>query len=136
MRRVTRGLLIAAFAVGTIAVLGCAPTVDFKEAPSPPDLVGADKSGPPPQAPADGYRLRHPDGVVLVYDSGIGVYVVSGYTDVYYQGHWYYRLHRNSWHASRHIDGPWQRAITKQIPPGLLQEVASRNDGNLPAQNQ
>ena len=133
MRHVPRILLIATVVVGVIAVLGCTRTVDFSKAPPPEGKALADKSGPPPHAPAHGYRHKHPDGVVLVYEAGIGVYFVSGYTDIYYHKQWFYRLHRHSWHSSRHVDGPWQRTIVKHVPSGLLQEVANRNDDNRPS---
>ncbi|GAI19521.1 unnamed protein product, partial [marine sediment metagenome] len=63
------------------------------------------KHGPPPHAPAHGYRHKH-QGVELVYDSGRGVYVVVDFPlHFYFKGH-YYRYHEPHWEAGVHVDGP------------------------------
>jgi hypothetical protein len=76
--------------------------------------------GPPPYAPANGYRHRHPvDHVVLVYSANLAVYSVSGYHDCFYDGDRYYRLRSGTWYYAPHIDGPWAGITYTSIPPGL-----------------
>lgn len=76
------------------------------------------KHGPPPHAPAHGYRHKH-HGVELVFDSEWGVYVVVDFPSHYYcKGH-YYRLRESRWVRSVHIDGPWKSVSEKSLPPGL-----------------
>ena len=76
------------------------------------------KHGPPPHAPAHGYRHKY-QGVELVYDSGRGVYIVIGFPHHYhYKGH-YYRLHEARWETGVHIDGPWKSVSEAALPPGL-----------------
>ena len=133
MKQLAQLLLIAVIVVCCIAVFGCSRTVVYKGSPSDPPPPGktvkADKAGPPPHAPAHGYRHKHPDGVVLVYSTEIAVYVVSGYAEVYYQKDWYYRLHKGKWQNSRHVEGPWRKCNDKKVPPGLQSQVADRDHG-------
>lgn len=126
MTRTVRILLIAVFAAAGIAVFGCAPTIDFKPARTPARFATDAHVGPPPQAPAHGYRHKHPDGVVLVYSSDIGAYVVSGYPDVYFHKYGYYRLHDGAWQESFCIDGPWRQCSVIMVPSGLQAQLAGR----------
>ena len=74
--------------------------------------------GPPPHAPAHGYRHKQ-HGVELVYDSGRGVYVVVELPNhFYFKGH-YYRHRETQWEVGVHIDGPWELVSEKSLPPGL-----------------
>ncbi len=74
--------------------------------------------GPPPHAPAHGYRHKHQD-VDLVYDSGLGVYVVIELDDhFYFKGH-YYRHGEDQWEIGVHVDGPWEVVAEKSLPKGL-----------------
>jgi hypothetical protein len=75
--------------------------------------------GPPPHAPAHGYRYKHHNGEELVYRSDIGVYVVVGYTDYYYDRDMYYRLNNDSWETSLSIEGKWKHVSNKKLPKGL-----------------
>jgi len=76
------------------------------------------RHGPPPHAPAHGYRQKH-QGVELVYDSGRGVYVVVGLPHHYYfKGH-YYRLREIQWEVGVHAEGPWEFVSEGSLPPGL-----------------
>jgi len=75
--------------------------------------------GPPPHAPAHGYRHRLPDGVELVYDAGLGVYVVIGYPDYYFLDGRYYRYFDNDWLSGPGVAGPWVRPSSAAVPPGL-----------------
>ncbi len=76
------------------------------------------KKGPPPHAPAHGYRQKH-QGVELVYDSGRGVYVVIDLPSHYYFKGRYYRRGEIQWEAGVNIDGPWESVSGEALPPGL-----------------
>ncbi len=76
------------------------------------------KHGPPPHAPAHGYRHKY-QGVELVYDSGRGVYVVVDFPlHFYFEGN-YYRFHEPHWEVGVNIDGPWESVSEEALPPGL-----------------
>ena len=76
------------------------------------------KHGPPPHAPAHGYRHKH-QGVELVYDSGRGVYVVVDFPlHFYFKGN-YYRHRETNWEVGVHVDGPWESVSDEALPRGL-----------------
>ena len=76
------------------------------------------KYGPPPHAPAHGYRHKQ-QGVELVYDSGRGVYVVVDFPlHFYFEGN-YYRYHEPHWEVGVQVDGPWKSVSEEVLPPGL-----------------
>lgn len=79
------------------------------------------ESGPPPYAPANGYRHRHPhDHIVLVYNADLSVYAVSGYRNCYYSGGTYYRVDGGVWYRTVTISEPtWTVVSYNAIPPGL-----------------
>lgn len=74
--------------------------------------------GPPPHAPAHGYRHHH-QGAKLAFDSNLGVYVVVGYPDRFYADGHFLRLHAGSWHVSSSLLGPWTPSPSRFVPPGL-----------------
>lgn len=76
--------------------------------------------GPPPHAPAHGYRHKHREhGVELVYDSGLGVYVVVELSNhFYFKGH-YYRHGETQWEIGVHVNGPWEVVAEESLPKGL-----------------
>ena len=76
------------------------------------------KQGPPPHAPAHGYRHKQ-HGVELVYDSGRGVYVVIDLPNHYYFKGRYYRRGEIQWEVGVHIDGPWEFISEDALPKGL-----------------
>lgn len=77
-------------------------------------------NGPPPHAPAHGYRHKHKSkGVELVYDSGRGVYVVVGLPDHYYYDGHFFRIRGAQWEISLNTDGGWKPVYEDSIPPGL-----------------
>lgn len=75
-------------------------------------------NGPPPHAPAHGYRHKHQHGVELVYNSELGVYVVIGFPNHYFCRDHYFRLGGENWEISTHIKGPWIVAAN-DVPSGL-----------------
>lgn len=87
-----------------------------------PVVVAEDskRGGPPSHAPAHGYRHKHPeDGVVLVYDSKLAVYVVTGYKHCYFTNGVYFRYSNDVWELSKRVAGPWKIVIVRDVPPGL-----------------
>ena len=82
--------------------------------------------GPPPHAPAHGYRHKQKEGVEIVYDSGRGVYVVVGFSDHYYYKGRFYRLRGAQWEVSLHAAGGWESVYEKSIPPGLRTKGKSK----------
>jgi hypothetical protein len=87
--------------------------------------------GPPPWAPAHGYRHKHhQDGVQLVFDSGLGVYVVVGQPYHWFHHDHYYWLRDGEWHRSQHIGGPWVVTAVDAVPPGLRRKHARGGDGH------
>lgn len=77
------------------------------------------KADPPPWAPAHGYRYKHADGVDLIFDSGLGLYVVANFPNIYFSGDHFYRLSNDKWQRSNSFNGPWQMIGSEQLPPGL-----------------
>jgi len=87
-----------------------------------------DYEAPSPYAvPLYGERYRNPDGVMVVYDSGPGAYVVEGHPDVYWRDHHYYRLRDGHWERSSRHFGPWEHRRVEQRPP-----YPSHPDGHPP----
>jgi hypothetical protein len=74
--------------------------------------------GPPPHAPAHGYRHKYHDHE-LVFDAHLGVYIVVGLADYYFSDGHYYRHDRDFWHYSDRVGGKWHKADKKKVPPGL-----------------
>ena len=94
-----------------------------------PTVTVSKDNGPPAHAPAHGYRRKHIDGVELVFESSIGLYVVVGYPDHYYHDGYYYRLSGGLWEMSLKLDGGWKFASEKSLPPGLkIKAKANDND--------
>lgn len=83
--------------------------------------------GPPPHAPAHGYRHKHGDAV-LVYDSTLEVYLVSGRPNHYFHGHHYYRTTSDGWQIAVTFEGPWKPISTKKLPKQLVHSVQAKNN--------
>ena len=84
-------------------------------------VESSSKHGPPPHAPAHGYRAKH-QNCDLVYDSGIGVYTVVGHRGCYYRDSRYYRRSGSSWQISNSVKGPWRNTTSSSVPNGLVAE--------------
>jgi hypothetical protein len=78
----------------------------------------AQKHGPPPHAPAHGYRHKH-HNEDLKYDSVLEVYVMSGWPNYYYHKDHYYRSTDYGWETAGQLRGPWKSVSTKKLPKGL-----------------
>jgi hypothetical protein len=91
--------------------------------------------GPPPHAPAHGYRHKHPGGVELWFDGAIGVYVVVGAADHYFHDGRFYRWSDVVWLVSTHPRGPWGRTADASVPRGLwgMKKAKKHHRGHGPA---
>lgn len=109
--RLSRTLL----AFGSSAVLGLAGCFTVL----PEDHHG----GPPPHAPAHGYRQRFGD-VSHVYEAPLGVFLVLGYPHTYFLDGWYYRHINGYWERCPRLDGRWARAESRHVPGRLVARYA------------
>ncbi len=122
----TRNYLLIAALVSTGFVLSaCNAMIGYSHTANPPVAERQitppppPPPGPPPHAPAHGYRCKNSEGVQLMFDSGMGLYLVVGYRDYYFNEGRYYRWHGSAWQVSRHINRGWGPASDKAVPPGL-----------------
>ncbi|NIO28552.1 MAG: hypothetical protein GTO29_08365 [Candidatus Latescibacteria bacterium] len=120
MDKIKVGFFLILIASVGIAFSACRSSVRYTHTATP--KYKAKHTGPPPHAPAHGYRHKHPDGVELVYQSSIGVYIVTGYSHHYFCKDRYYRLNKGYWQYSVHIKGPWKPVSEKKLPPGLRKQ--------------
>jgi hypothetical protein len=117
----------AAALVCLVTASGCAIGSD----PSPEVVVlppgPPARRGPPPHAPAHGYRRKHPhDPVELVYDAEVRVYVVLGREAVYWDGRRYLRCSDGGWRVSAYIDGVWAAVSSDEVPALLVARHAAK----------
>jgi hypothetical protein len=106
--------MVAAGAVLTLAAVSCSTHRTVVYSTTSPRKIG----GPPPHAPAHGYRHKHRD-VELVYDSRMAVYVVNRHPQHYFDADRFYRCRANVWEVSLSIEGPWGVTTIEQLPAGL-----------------
>ena len=74
--------------------------------------------GPPPHAPAHGYRHKHRDHT-LEYDHDLGVYIVVGFVDHYFDDGLYYKYTKHGWYSSHDLNKDWHE-YRGDTPPGKL----------------
>jgi hypothetical protein len=124
-------------AVGTL--IACGPVHSVKvgrrdPGPEPrPVAHEGSRHGPPPWAPAHGYRHKHQHAyqsrsqtVDLVFDSGLGVYVVVGLPYYYYWDGFYLRLDAGQWVHARHLDARWSPCPADRVPGALRARLDER----------
>ena len=120
--RISRGV-VTALASLALLTLGCVAGIYPPGTTAPPKHASVKKPGPPPHAPAHGYRHKHhkhhKHGAELVFDSGLGVYVVVALEDVFYHVGHYYRWHDARWSRSDRSDGGWKVVVVSELPAGL-----------------
>ena len=75
--------------------------------------------GPPPHAPAHGHRAKTAQGVEIVFDVGLGAYVVVGVANNYYHDGRYYRRVGERWQVAVDFHGEWQEAAERELPAAL-----------------
>lgn len=75
--------------------------------------------GPPPHAPAHGYRYQYRNHD-LRYDSSLGAYVVIGWQNYFYNDGFYFHYLDGRWLFSARLDSnDWHQARREQLPPNL-----------------
>jgi hypothetical protein len=85
--------------------------------------------GPPPHAPAHGYRHKHQDGIELEYDSGLGVYFSVKMPSVYFCNGLYMRLSDGHWEVAGNFGGPWRLEVEGQVPHKLKKAKGKKHRG-------
>ncbi len=87
--------------------------------------------GPPAHAPAHGHKKKHHnDGPELVFDSGLGVYIVVGSANTYFYNNSYFRYTNGGWEFSVNIGDSWQSADYGHVPPGLHKKHKTGHKGS------
>jgi hypothetical protein len=86
-------------------------------------------NGPPPHAPAHGYRAKTRDGIEVVYNSKLGVYEVFGISSYYYSKGFYYRVNDDQWEASTEFHGSWEVVAEYRVPFGLRYGKETKRKG-------
>ncbi len=113
MNRLQRNMTGILIAMSTLIFSGCAVHHVHSDGPG---------YGPPPHAPAHGYRAKYHDHD-LVFDSGLGVYVVTGWPEHYYLDGIYYRHSHDGWYHSKYLDRDWGHYDDDaRVPPGLAKK--------------
>jgi hypothetical protein len=113
-----------------VAALAFAATGCVHEVHHHHDKPKAHRGGPPPWAPAHGYRHKHHDhGVELVFDTDLGVYIVVGHPGIYFRADAYYCLIDGEWRRGPRWNGPWGYAVVDDLPPGLRKKYAKGSHG-------
>jgi hypothetical protein len=119
-----QNLLASGLALFAAAALGCvthhhhrpAPVTVVHE-PTPRKVVV--HKGPPPHAPAHGYRHKH-GGADLVFDKELGVYIVLGHKETYCDGHRFYRRRGKVWQVTATLGrGVWVSVSSADVPHRL-----------------
>lgn len=80
------------------------------------------RHGPPPHAPAHGYRHKHQQGPELEYDNGLGVYLVVKMPGVYFYNGLYLRISGGLWNVASHFSGPWHVSSSNEVPLKLREK--------------
>ena len=78
-----------------------------------------EQKGPPPHAPAHGYRRKNRDELTITYDSNVGVYFLLNYPMHYYWDGKYYRKNKNKWESTKDINKKWKKIKKQKLPKGL-----------------
>ena len=89
---------------------------------------GYERNGPPPHAPAHGYRHKH-RGHTLEYDHELGIYVVIGLVGHYFIDGLYYKKTKHGWFSSHDIDKGWKE-YKKDVLPGKLHKKYGHENGH------
>ena len=118
--RINLSYLSLVLIVVSLSLTSCSRTIRQKRTSQCPPATEtvATKKGPPPHAPAHGYRHKH-GNVILVYQSHLGVYAVDGYKKYYFHEGDFYRSRKGEWQVSIYLDGPWRKASELELPKGL-----------------
>jgi len=99
--------LVATLFAGLLALAGCVHVHEHDDHEA--------RRGPPPHAPAHGYRHHHHD-VDLRYDVHLGVYVVIGHPHHFFHDGRYYRRIADRWERC----GSWKKAHWRPVEVVLV----------------
>ncbi len=143
--RFVRSISLLLAAAGCGSLLACGPvhsvTIGQGGPAGPPVVHDGPGGGPPPWAPAHGYRRKHQrayhghSGTVdLVFDSGLGVYVVVGIPNYYYWDGVYLRLSAGQWLRAPYLDAPWAPCPPDRLPGKLRDKPIKAQKGPAKAQ--
>jgi len=125
-------MTLAALSCAVLAVTGCSrSTIAYRSGSGvaiATETSHSKKNGPPPHAPAHGYRHKHGD-VVLVYEKSLEVYVVDDYPGYYFEANIFYRQIEGAWQTSSSVHGPWKKVKVKKLPPGLREWQEAQGHG-------
>jgi hypothetical protein len=132
-----RALSVALGAIlGGVLLSGC---VQHHHHTRPQKAVVVQKKGPPPWAPAHGYRHKHESGVELVFDSGLGVYVVLGHDGYYFHKDRFYHYTDGKWFRSVSFTTSWGAVRIDDVPARLrvkhVKKSKKKGKGNFPAKH-
>jgi hypothetical protein len=117
--------LVATLLGCAIALAGCVTVHEH------PQVESARAPGPPPWAPAHGYRAKHPQGPELRFDAGLGVYVVVGQPELYFYGEHYFRFVTAHWERCGDWRKPhWTTVDVALVPPGLVERYTTEGPGH------
>ncbi|MCK5162065.1 MAG: hypothetical protein KAQ72_00025 [Desulfobacula sp.] len=120
MKYLKIGLLVL---IGIFFLAGCNTLgVGIQGPGAPPPKTKYHKPGPPPHAPAHGYRHKRHHGHELVYDSQIGAYIVANIPETYFGNNLYIRLSTDGrWMVSTILEGGWRVAVGSEVPYKLME---------------
>ena len=112
-------------------------TAACSSSPSPSNVYVAPQAtagGPPAHAPAHGYRNKEHKqrykGIDLVFDTGLGVYVVVDMSGYFFDNGSFYRYRDNNWEVSIDVDRGWTIVASKKVPHGLLASHHGKGHGS------
>lgn len=103
----------------TVVVAGGPKPAPLQAPPEAVEKPHPHPGGPPPHAPAHGYRHKHSDGAELEYDSAVSAYAVAGMADHWFCDGWFFRWKDGVWQMGLKIDGDWKAAADASVPKGL-----------------
>ena len=85
--------------------------------------------GPPPHAPAHGYRHKHHNDIELEFDSGLGVYLAVNMPDIYFFNGLYLKISDGYWVVTDHLDRPWRASLKDEVPLRLKKSRGRSHKG-------
>lgn len=126
VRRITKGLGLLLLLAGV--GLNCT-RVSHKTPTATTTTVLKKGDGPPPHAPAHGYRARTSEGIEIAYDSKLGLYVVVGLSNHYFCEGLYYRFNGGHWEVTAKFHDSWEAVAEYKVPQVLYSSKKGKGKG-------